>query len=92
MKPYMGNTCISKMVTFIKIVITRVENGSPDMIPVAFDRKFDEKKDEIPPGVHRLLYTSFLFNIGDLGVDINPKNCHNSGPWGSPMARIWHVP
>ena len=41
----------------MKIVITRVENWSPDMIPVAFDRKFDkkfdEKFDEIPPGIYR---------------------------------------
>ena len=44
---------LSEMVTFMKMVITRVENGSPDMIPVAFDRKFDEKKDEIPPGIYR---------------------------------------
>ena len=44
---------ISKIVTFINMVITGVENGSPDMIPVAFDRKFDEKKDEIPPGIYR---------------------------------------
>ena len=35
------------------MVITGVKNGSPDMIPVAFDRKFDEKKDEIPPGIYR---------------------------------------
>ena len=41
------------MVTFMKMVITRVENGSPDMIPVAFERKFDEKKDGIPPGIYR---------------------------------------
>ena len=44
---------LSKMVTFIKIVITGIENWSPDMIPVAFERKFDEKKDEIPPGICR---------------------------------------
>ena len=37
----------------MKMVITRVENESPDMIPVAFDRKFDEKKDEIPPRINR---------------------------------------
>ena len=37
----------------MKMVITRVENGSPDMIPVAFERKFDEKSDEIPPGIYR---------------------------------------
>ena len=39
-----------KIVTFMKMVITRIENGSPDMIPVAFEEKFDKKKDEIPPG------------------------------------------
>ena len=41
------------MVTFIKMVITRLTNGSPDMIPTAFERKFDEKEDEIPPGICR---------------------------------------
>ena len=41
------------MVTFIKLVITPVKNGSPDMIPIQFDGKFDEKKDEIPPGICR---------------------------------------
>ena len=41
------------MVTFMNMVITGVENGSPDMIPVAFERKFDEKFDEIPPGIYR---------------------------------------
>ena len=35
------------------MVITGVENGAPDMIPVAFDKKFDETKDEIPPGIYR---------------------------------------
>ena len=46
-----GESDLSKMVTFIKMVITGVENESPDMILVAFERKFDEKKDEIPPGI-----------------------------------------
>ena len=41
------------MFTFMKIVITGVENWSPDMIPVAFDRKFDENLNEIPPGIYR---------------------------------------
>ena len=35
----------------INMVITQVKNGSPDMILTAFDGKFDEKKDEIPPGI-----------------------------------------
>ena len=35
------------------MVITRVENGSPDMILAAFDGKFDEKKDENPHGICR---------------------------------------
>ena len=41
------------MVTFMNMVITGVENWSPDMIPVAFERKFNEKFDEIPPGIYR---------------------------------------
>ena len=41
------------MVTFMNMVMTRVENGFPDMIRVAFEGKFDEKKDEIPPGIYR---------------------------------------
>ena len=49
-----GDPFLTRVMTiFIKMGITRVENGSPDMIPVAFDRKFDEKKDEIPPGICR---------------------------------------
>ena len=44
---------ISKIVTFINIVITGVKNWSPDMILTAFDGKFDENKDEIPPGICR---------------------------------------
>ena len=30
-----------------------VENWFSDMIPVAFEGKFDEKLDEIPPGIYR---------------------------------------
>ena len=40
---------------FTKFVITRLQNWSPDMILTAFDRKFLEKKDEIPPGACRPL-------------------------------------
>ena len=55
-----GVSDLSKMVTFINMVITGVENGSPDMIPVAFERKFNEKFDEIPPGIYRLHIVDFL--------------------------------
>ena len=34
-------------------VITRVKNGSPDMILTPFDGKLNEKKDELPPGACR---------------------------------------
>ena len=44
---------LSKIVTFMNMVITGVENWSPDMIPVAFERKFDENLNEIPPGIYR---------------------------------------
>ena len=46
------------MFTFIKMVIGGVENGFPDMILVPFDGKFDEKKDEIPPGIYGPSYTA----------------------------------
>ena len=51
---------LSKMLTFIKIVITGVENWSPDMIPVAFERKFDENLNEIPPGIYRAYIVDFF--------------------------------
>ena len=35
---------LTKMVTFMNMIITGVENGSPDMILVAFEGKFDEKQ------------------------------------------------
>ena len=37
------------------MVITWIKNGSPDMILTAFDVKFSEKKDEMPPEVLRPL-------------------------------------
>ena len=52
------------MVTFINMVITRVKNGSPDMILTPFDGKFDEKKDEIPLGAHRPPYASKFSILG----------------------------
>ena len=33
-----------------------------------------------------------IFNIKNLSADIKHKIGHNSGPRGSPMARIWHAP
>ena len=50
------------MVTFINMVITRVANGSPDMILTAFDGTFHEKKDEIPRRAHGPPYT-FIYPI-----------------------------
>ena len=78
------------MITFMKMVITRVENGSPDMIPVAFERKFDENLNEIPPGIYRPHIVEIFQYWG--WIDKNPKNGHNSGHMGSPMARILHAP
>ena len=75
----------------MKMVITRVENWSPDMIPVAFDRKFDETKDEIPPGIYRP-HMLQINQYRELTGDTKHKNGHNSGHMGSPMARILHAP
>ena len=65
MRMYAYIAIISKMFTFINMVMTRVKNRSPDMILTTFDGKFDEKKDEIPPGICRPPYTS---NFSILGI------------------------
>ena len=49
----MSERQLSKMITFMKMVMTGVKNRSPDMIPVAFERKFDENLNEIPPRIYR---------------------------------------
>ena len=56
------------MVLFLNIVITRDKNGSPDMILTAFDVKFHEKKDEIPPVACRPPYTSNYLILGIWGL------------------------
>ena len=65
-------------------VITGVEKGSPDMIPVAFDRKFDEKKDEIPPGIHRPQKLEFFQYWGWEDWHKNTKMVINGVPGGPP--------
>ena len=52
------------MVIFINMVITRANKWSADMIMTAFDRIFDETKDEIPPGACRPPYTSKYSILG----------------------------
>ena len=51
--PSFPSITFTKMYVFINMVITHVKNWSPDMILTPFDRKFDEKKYEIPPGICR---------------------------------------
>ena len=38
-----------KIYVFINMVITMAKNRSPDMILAAFDWRFHEKKNELPP-------------------------------------------
>ena len=68
------------------MVITRVKNETPDMSPTAFDGKFDEKKDEIPPGICRP-HTLQNIQIGHLRVDIKQENGHKCDHRGSPWVR-----
>ena len=44
--------------------------------------------------LYTLIYLHILkiSNIRKMRSDIRPKNGLKWGPWGSPMARIWHVP
>ena len=54
---------------------------------------------QIPPNTVIYLYIPLytptyikISNIRKMRSDTRPQNGHNSGPRGSPMARIWHVP
>ena len=72
---------LSKMVTFLKMVITGVKNWSPDMIVTPFDGKFDEKKDEIPPRVCRPLKKLKNNNVEKVDpTKVETKQCRTSGP------------
>ena len=71
-----------KMITFIKMVITGVENWSPDMIPVAFERKFDEILNEIPPGIYRPHIVEIYQYRGVDGQHKNTKMVINGVIWG----------
>ena len=76
------------------MVITGVKNGSPDMILTPSDGKFDEKKDEIPPGACRprnKLKKNNVDKVDHQKVDKKPcrtsgskkveqKQCRTSGP------------
>ena len=66
------------------MVITGVKNGSPDMILTAFEGKFDEKKDGLPPGVHRPhILEIFQYRGGD-GRHKNAKMVITRVIWGPP--------
>ena len=62
------------MYGFIKMVITRVKNASPDMILTAFDMKFNETKHEIPPEACRPLKKRKQNNVEKVGPQKVEKN------------------
>ena len=63
------------------MVITGVKKGSPDMILTAFDGKFDEKKDEIPPGACRPPNKLKKNNVDKVDHQkVEKKQCRKSGP------------
>ena len=69
------------MVTFINMVISGIKNGSPDMFLTAIDRKFDEKKDEIPPGACRPPNKLKKNNVDKVDHQkVEKKQCRKSGP------------
>ena len=80
----MGITQFSlhKMYVFIDMVITRIKNGSPDMISMAFEGKFDEKKDEIPPRICRPHMLQIIQYWGFWGLTKNTKMIRNGVPGG----------
>ena len=55
--------------------------GSPDMILSAFDIKFDEKKDEIPPRACRPSKKLKTNNVEQVDPQkVEKKTCRKSGP------------
>ena len=74
------------------MVITRIENGSPDMILTAFEGKFHDKKMGYLPGSIDSIYFNF-FNNGNWRLDINPKMIINQVPGGPPWPDFgMHLP
>ena len=71
-----------KMYALINIVITRVENVSPDMILVAFERKFEEEFDEMPPGICRHHMLQIIQYWGWEDCHKNTKMVINGVIWG----------
>ena len=75
-----GKDILYTKCVFISMVITRAQNGSPDMILTAFDRKFHEKKDEIPPRACNPSYI-FIYPILEMwSWTWNPKMIINRRP------------
>ena len=70
------------MVTFMNMVITGVKNKSTDMIPVAFDKKFDENLNEIPPGIYRDHILAIFQYWGWEECPKNTKMVINGVVWG----------
>ena len=63
------------------MVITQVRNASPDMILTAFDVKFHEKQDELPPEVCRPFKKpekNYVEQVDPKKVE--KKQCRTSGP------------
>ena len=62
------------------MVITGKTNGSPDMILTAFDVKFDEKKDGMPPEACRPLKKLKKNNVEKVGLQtVKQKQCRYRG-------------
>ena len=64
------------------MVVTRGTITSPDMILTAFDGKFHEKKDELPPGACRPLKKQKKNNVDKVDhqqVETKTKQCRKSG-------------
>ena len=89
-----GESELSKMFTFMKMVITRVTNGSPDMILTAFDGKFHEKKDELPPEAHRHLKMLKQNNVEKVDPQkVEKKQCRKGGSICSYIpSYTFHIP
>ena len=74
---------VSKNVCFYKYAHNSVPRGSPDMILIAFDGKFHEKKDEIPPRACRPSKKFQKFKKMYLEMGPPPARPPERGVWGA---------
>ena len=80
----LAENVLSKNICFYKYAHNSSPKGSPDMILTAFEMKFDEKKDEMPPKARRFPTKSKnMQKISKMQQEIDPARPPERGLGGA---------